>query len=188
VSAPDYVQPITGWRTWLVADVDGKPRLASVFYYALWPVRRELVSECLARRSRSRLLNRRADDEGHSTPGERCACGIYAARELRTALGYLHSSGLRDVREVEGRAVLHRVLGRVVLWGRLVECEAGWRGAFAYPQCLYLPERTRRGDPVRRLEDVALSLTEYGVPVQILDGAGSEEEITEALRELLAAA
>jgi hypothetical protein len=187
-AAPDYVQPISGWRTWLVAEVDGKPRLASVFYYALWPVRRELVSECLARRSPLRLLNRRAEVASHATPGQRCACGIYAAREPRTALNYLQTCGLRDVREVEGRAVLHRVLGRVVLWGRLIECDAGWRGAFAYPQCLFLPERTRSGDPVRRLEDVALSLTDYGVPVQILDGGGSEEEITEALRERPAAA
>jgi hypothetical protein len=148
-AAPDYVQPISGWRTWLVAEVDGKPRLASVFYYALWPVRRELVSECLARRSPLRLVNRRAEVESHATPGQRCACGIYAAREPRTALNYLQTCGPRDVGEVEGRAVLHRVLGRVVLWGRLIECDAGWRGAFAYPQCLFLPERTRSGDPVR---------------------------------------
>jgi hypothetical protein len=187
-AAPDYIQPISGWRTWLVAEVDGKPRLASVFYYALWPVRRQLVSECLARRSRFRLLNRRADVESHATPAERCTCGIYAGRELRTALGYLHTRGLRDVREVEGRPVLHRVLGRVALWGGVIDCDAGWRGAFAYPQSLFLPERTRSGDPVRRLEDVALSLTDYGVPVQILDGAGTEEEITEALREQPAAA
>jgi len=187
-SAPDYARPISGWRVWLVTDVEGKPRLASLFYDTLWPVRRELVGECLARRGRFQLLNRRAEAEGHALPGERCGCGIYAARELSTAINYLRSYGPRAVGKVERRPVLHRVLGRVLLWGRLVECEAGWRGALAYPQCLFLPEQSRSGEPIRRLEADALSLADYGIPVEILDGVGREEEISEALRERAAAA
>jgi hypothetical protein len=180
--APDYAQAIAGWRVWLVAEVDGTPRLASVLYHALWPLRRELVGQCLARRRRFRFLSRRSRGEEHTAPSERCACGIYAARELSSALTYLCSGSLRDLREVEGRRVLHRVFGRVALWGRVVECDAGWRGELAYPQRLYLPERTRGGAPVKRLEALALSLADYGVPIEIVDGAGSEQELTDALR------
>jgi hypothetical protein len=187
-SAPDYPQPISGWRVWLVAEVEGKARLLSVYYHVPWPVRRELVGECLARRGRFRLPGWRAGAEGHATPGERCACGIYAAREPSSAIDYLRTYGTRSVREVEGWPVVHRVLGRVLLWGRLVECEAGWRGARAYPEHLFLPERNWSGRLLERLEDIAFSLANYAIPIEILDGVGCEEELMEALRERAPAA
>jgi hypothetical protein len=115
-------------------------------------------------------------------PGERCACGIYAAGGLSSALAFFGSVGLRELREVEGRPVLHRVLGRVALWGRLVECEAGWRGQLAYPEHLFLPARTRSGKPVGALEEVAWSLADYRVPIEILDRVGRENELAAALR------
>jgi predicted MFS family arabinose efflux permease len=46
-AAPDYAQPLSGWRAWLVAEVEGAPRLVSVVYHVLWPPRQALVGECL---------------------------------------------------------------------------------------------------------------------------------------------
>jgi hypothetical protein len=181
-AAPDYGRAISGWRVWLVVDAEGRSRLASVLYHALWPVRQELVGECLARRSRLWLPSRRSRGKDHPVPGERCACGIYAAGGLSSALAFFGSVGLRELREVEGRPVLHRVLGRVALWGRLVECEAGWRGQLAYPEHLFLSARTRSGKPVGALEEVAWSLADYRVPIEILDRVGRENELAAALR------
>jgi hypothetical protein len=186
-SAPDFAQPIGGWRVWLVAEVEGEARLVSVFYHVSWPVRGELVGACLARRPYLSRLLHRGEREGHATPGERCACGIYAAGELSAALGYLRTYGVHARCEVEGWPVVHRVLGRVLLWGRVVECEGGWRGARAYPERLFVPERSWSGAAVKRLDELALSLADYAIPIEILDGAGREHEIADALHERLAA-
>lgn len=184
---PDYAQPIGGWRVWLVADLAGKARLVSVFHHVPWPVRRELVGECLAEPP-FRLFRWRPKPEPHAAPEERCACGIYAARELSQAIEYLRSYRVRQTSKVNGCAVVHRVIGRVQLWGTLVECEDGWRGSRAYPERLFVPERTWIGGAVARLEDLALSLADYGIPIEILDGCGLDEEIPEAVREHLRAA
>ena len=62
---------------------------------------------------------------GHSAPLLTCACGIYAARRPDDAVVYLTG---RDEPGVVGR-----VLGRVALWGAVVEAEDGWRAEYAYP-------------------------------------------------------
>jgi hypothetical protein len=49
-AAPDYVEPIVGWRTWLVVCEGEGFRLRSVVYDALW----------LPRRARRRLSPPRA--------------------------------------------------------------------------------------------------------------------------------
>ena len=42
--APDYAEPIVGWRAWLVVVRGGGVAAASVVYDALWLPRRELVA------------------------------------------------------------------------------------------------------------------------------------------------
>jgi hypothetical protein len=63
-----------------------------------------------------------------------------------------------------GHGELGRALGEVSLWGRVIECERGFRASLAYPRRLYLPAdglHRRRG----RLVD---DLEAYGVPVEPL--------------------
>jgi hypothetical protein len=84
--------------------------LQSVLYDDVWRPARELVATCAS---------------GHRAPDEECACGIYAAREPDEALRYLVG---RDEAQVVGR-----LLGRVALWGKVIECERGWRAERAYP-------------------------------------------------------
>jgi hypothetical protein len=187
-AAPDYVGTIRGWRVWLVAEIDDDARLVSVIYHVPWPVRVALAGECLSRELRFPRLRRRSELNGHAAPGEECACGIYAARELTKALDYLTECGTQGRRSVEGWPVLHRVLGRVHLWGTVVECDTGWRGARAYPARLFLPEHTWSGQPVDKLDRIALSLADYAIPIEILDGAGRQHEIEAALRTHVEAA
>ena len=108
--APDYAEPLIGWRVWCVLETQDGLRLASVIHDQVWEVDGKTVAHCEA---------------GHSAPDETCTCGIHAAREPAPVLTYLRG---RD----EPRTVA-RVLGRVALWGRVVEHEEGWRAEFAQP-------------------------------------------------------
>jgi len=60
-----------------------------------------------------------------------------------------------------------RVLGRVSLWGTVVECERGFRAASAYPARISVPADAGRPWGVD-WEEVALGLWDYGVPVEPL--------------------
>ncbi len=62
------------------------------------------------------------------------------------------------------------VIGTVSLWGRVVECTRGWRASHAYPKAIYVP--ATHGPywlRAERAEEVALALTDYGIPVELLD-------------------
>jgi hypothetical protein len=72
-------------------------------------------------------------------------------------------------------AVEQPVFGQVSLWGRVVECEQGWRGQHGYPAALYVPALTVRRDrdpeqerPPLPAEAIADALTAYGVPVELI--------------------
>jgi hypothetical protein len=159
-TAPDYIEPIVGWRTWLVVPESGVLRLRSVVYDSLWAPHNELAARCLHHAMRLRW---RKSSE-HVPPARNCACGIYAAREPEEAASYLDGRSWAD-----GLSV-HRVIGTVSLWGRVVECTRGWRGSRAYPKKIYVPP-TRAPFWVRaeRVEEIALALTDYEVPVELLD-------------------
>jgi hypothetical protein len=63
--------------------------------------------------------------------------------------------------------LLDHVIGRVFLWGSMLECERGWRASFAYPQELFVPlHRDRDGE--RKAEETADGLGVYGVPIELV--------------------
>lgn len=66
----------------------------------------------------------------HDPPRARTRCGIYAVRE-RPLLDRLLAS-------LPGPGLLPLAIGRVSLWGRVVENVDGWRAEFAYPYDLTL--------------------------------------------------
>jgi hypothetical protein len=116
-------------------------RLGSVLHGLVWPHGRPLVAEC-----------RREDDPfahvigPHPVPGPECNCGFHAARDPVDALSYARG------RDEPGTVC--RILGEVVLWGHVLETEAGWRASHAYPARLYV------ADPA-----LAMALAAYGVPI-----------------------
>lgn len=169
--APDYIEPVLGWRAWLVVEREGRPRLRSLFVPTVWAPRHELVAECLCPRviPLPAFLRR----PRHDAPGRRCECGVYAT-DLKTTLRYL-----RNARGLDDRP-LARVLGRVALWGTIVECDRGWRASHAYPSELVVPARSLAGANVGPLEQLAAGLADYGVPVRLVD-AGRPKELLETL-------
>lgn len=87
------------------------------------------------------------------SPGDACGCGFHAATKIETARGY------------------GEILGRVALWGKVVEHEQGYRGEYAYPQALYVPDHD-----FGRLKS---QLAVYGVPVLKMSEIDGTEPTTE---------
>jgi hypothetical protein len=135
VSAPDYADALIGWRVWCVVRDGGELRLGSVIQDDVWPVGTPFVARCRAHEPpANRLLLR--SPEAHAAPAAGCTCGVYAVREPAAAWTYLRG---RD----EPHTVA-RVIGRVRLWGRVVEHEDGWRAERAYPLDVYTGDRAVR--------------------------------------------
>lgn len=159
--APDYAAPLIGWRSWAAVEDDHGIALRSVVFATRWPPRERLEAVC-AHRARSRLLARLLRIDPHEAPDEGCECGIYAACTPDLALRYLDRHALLGW----ARSPL---IGRVALWGRVIECERGWRSTFAYPTQLFLLRAglsRRQGRDARAL---AGQLAVYGVPVDVLE-------------------
>lgn len=154
--APDYAGPLEGWRVWRVARAgdDRDFRLLSLAQEVVWPTRDELVASC----RRCRLLPRLRRRNEHSAPTEACSCGIYAT-DLDRLDWFL------DERTWPTPPY---VFGRVLLWGRVIECERGWRAARAYPREIFVAAPPYRLRDDATPERIARGLGEYGVPVHAL--------------------
>ena len=128
--APDYTHTITAWRGWECANGE----LGALGSYSKWEPRRAYRANCRAGRN-------------HAAPHLNCGCGYWSfkTRELLE-------------QALETYAVAVDVIGQVEIWGRVIECENGWRSEFAYPKELWLLDEGseslswRYGVPVRRLE------------------------------------
>lgn len=158
--APDYAEPLQGWRVWRVKGEGDELRLQSVVQKVVWHPCRPLAARCLRQRPLIPRLGRRAP---HAAPAEHCECGIYAA-DLHQLLPYL-----RPDPWLRGVAL---VFGQVALWGTVIECERGWRASHAYPSSIYVPASgIRRGlSP----EELALALADYQVPIYVLAASPTE--------------
>ena len=165
--APDYVEPIIGWRAWLVVDDEGEIRLSSVVHRGVWVPRCELVAKCQRRLVCFPRVWRTKPSE-HPAPTEACACGIYGVRDAEHAACYLTNDLWRY--EPLRWPLLHRAIGRVSLWGSVVECKRGWRASYAYPERIYLPTQSESGETLPQLGALAAALSAYGVPVKLIDG------------------
>jgi hypothetical protein len=170
-TAPDYAEPILGWRAWNVVRAQHAVRLGAEFqlhspvYPVVWWPCEELVAACLHFH-----LPRR-----HNSPAAACSCGIYATAEAARAVKYLGPGLYRN--RVDAA---HRVFGQVALWGLVVECEYGWRAERAYPAHLYIPTYASSVRPLAGIEQIAAGLITYAVPVDVLD-ADTHADVIEAL-------
>lgn len=173
IGAPDYIEPVEGWRVWRVATRDGEVVLQSVFVDSVWEPGRPLEARCEHRR-RSVWRPWRVYRNEHPAPEEECSCGIYAASARSAARRYL------GVPSPVGTGL--RVLGRVALWGDVVESENGWRASCAYPSLLFVPlagYHGLRSSRRRAIADaLAVGLEAYGVPVELVAGEPESSIVT----------
>jgi hypothetical protein len=172
--APDCFEPAIGWRVWTVTEDAGQLRLSSVLYPTVWPVRREFVAACAVHAPSGRAP--------HAVPHIRCGCGVHAAASVDGAASYFDGQAGTFGREI------YRVIGSVSLWGSVVEGDRGWRSSHAYPQRLYVPARCPTAAARATAGEIALALTDYGVPVALLEAMTKRGICAELTRELRAAA
>lgn len=170
---PELLQtePIIGWRAWRVLPwetLDGTKtyRLCAVGTGGIpkvWEPRRPVVAVCSDFKST------------HEAPWPGHQCGVYGVRDR----AYLEEALAEWVNMLQGgESIAAWAAGRVSLWGRVVECEKGWRAQFAYPFAL-----TVYGDEAvaRAVRDV------YAVDVErepALEPSDRARELRDELAEL----
>jgi hypothetical protein len=157
---PDYAEPVEAWRVWRVARRDGRVVLQSLFVRAVWEPRVPFVATCgVGHRSWRRPWRKRPND--HAAPEFDCSCGIYGVQSIAAARSYLERPPLlcRD----------DRVIGRVALWGDVVEASSGWRASHAYPIELFVPTTAVAHGLRQRgyVEEILVALEAYRVPVDV---------------------
>lgn len=125
---PDFVEPLLGWRAWRIwtspSGSNSCPALSSVILDLPWTPRRRFSAE--------HSFDLGARCRGLLDPG--CSCGIYAFRSPLEAFVYLMK--VRD--RLLGKSV-EVALGTVSVWGKVIECELGYKAQYAYPRHIYLP-------------------------------------------------
>jgi len=160
---PDYVEPVEAWRVWRVVTREGAVVLQSLFAGAIWEPGVLFLASCTAtHRSRWRPWRKRPHE--HGAPDLGCCCGIYGVESVAAARSYLETPPLRYRDD--------RVIGRVAMWGDVVEGPSGWRASHAYPIELFVPEPMVAGGGIGRrayVEELLLALEAYGVPVDLAD-------------------
>jgi len=155
--APDFLSALEGWRLWLAAaDRSGVLRLTSMTHPIVWPVGEPVVATCVRRRSLFR--SRPAEHPDLPAPVASCRCGIYAIDDPRMLTGFVDKNQ-------GGSRYRNWVVGRVSVWGSVVESDRGWRASRAYPTHLYVPTLGRN----RRAAEISEALSNYGVPIELLD-------------------
>lgn len=159
---PDFIEPLEAWRVWRVSLRQGRVVLQSLYAGVVWEPAVPLVASCTGgHRSRWTPWRKRPND--HPAPELDCRCGIYGVQSAAAARSYLETPPLlcRD----------DRVIGRVALWGDVVEGPSGWRASHAYPIELFLPSPPEgRSGPRQRayVNEILLALEAYQVPVDLV--------------------
>ena len=149
MSAGDPQEPVVGWRIWRVTGGG----LRATVWDTLWPARERFDARC--RRGSAAYW---ADEPpaGHRAPDPGCDCGVYAFKRREDAEQLARE-------KVDGDVI---AVGRVSLWGRVIETELGFRAERAYPYDLVLlggsDELARR---IRQEYAVDVSIAPPAVPL-----------------------
>lgn len=151
-AAPEvYVGPaFVGWRAWRILPFERPGEPVSLRLCAcgtngvpkVWQPRQATRAICGKFKTT------------HEAPWPGCECGIYAYRARNAAEE--HFATFRDA-DNNSDGVLGWAFGRVSLWGRIVECEHGWRAEHAYP---YAVSIYAEADVTAKVRDL------YGIDVE----------------------
>jgi hypothetical protein len=119
-----YLEPIVAWRAWRILQFE---TLSGETSYRLCAVGlRGIPKVWEPRKATAAVCSRYSSN--HEAPWPEHDCGLYGFRSRRETESRLESWAETQRGEKAGWA-----LGRVSMWGRIVECERGWRAQYAYP-------------------------------------------------------
>lgn len=126
---PDYTHTLTGWRGWIVQN----GVLKALGMSGVWTPKKITAAECL-------------NKANHACPSSACSCGYWSFKTLEN---------LTEV--LSGYTNSVQVIGSVEVWGKVIDCEKGFRSEFAYPKELWLLDNEYEflgplyGVPIRRM-------------------------------------
>lgn len=122
---PFVGDPIVGWRAWHIYDLDDM-LLRSINAKTYWPARKRLEAQCVPMRNQNFAKVVR-----HEAPAAHGVhtCGIYACKTRDQVGQWRPMGGAEDFG-------LARVVGEVMLWGKVVKHVKGYRGQYAFPKSL----------------------------------------------------
>ncbi len=169
-------EPILGWRVWqflphrpgefvtlrlnLTSVVLDRAWLTAVWAACAWPHLAELEAVC---------QGPPGPPHPHGpVPAPDCACGIWAFKDRQNAVDKVDAGGLLLPQEPGWPIVGQNVLGRVALWGRVIECEHGYRAGRAYPYEIEVPYFACFGGEERARDFAAQISSAYAVEARPL--------------------
>lgn len=121
--AEHETEPILGWRAWRLRLLDAGLRIAPTTPRSAWQPGVAIHAACSGSHTREYMVYNPELAELHRSPEPGCTCGVHAIKDpARLARS--------------GRSAA--VVGRVALWGRVIEHTKGYRAEFAYPSRLRL--------------------------------------------------
>ena len=127
------VGPLQAYRCWYVNWQGGQPVLRSLYFSTIWPPDAPLRASCetvtssLAAWVRG-LFSSAPKAPKHPAPSWGCQCGVYG-------LAHIEGDELTKTPQVRGGDPSRGVaaLGVVLLWGRVIQHEHGYRAEYARP-------------------------------------------------------
>lgn len=153
-------KPIVAWRVWYGNhDEENGFSLWSVTYPVAWPSREPAVAGCRLAPDNDPTVEFKEGWMTHYAPALTCHCGFYAKKDLEGTRRW----------GIDGHSRGVKILGRVSLWGRVLNFTEGYRAQYAYPYELWVPKLFGPlFKPSMTPEEFAEGLrTVYGVDVQI---------------------
>lgn len=123
--APEHsIEPILGWRAWrLHRDAEESLRIVPATPRGAWEPRVPVHATCSGSHTRMYMVFNPELAAAHRSPEPGCTCGIHA---------------MKDPSRLARTGRSTAVVGRVAMWGRVLEHTRGYRAEFAYPSRLAL--------------------------------------------------
>lgn len=127
-SVPDGITPLIGYRLWRVIEERGEIVLSPLNFESrdwVGATSGWVSSACGGSELWVSPEGELEWPDRHRAPGEECACGFYAMKQLTPEM--LLGASSRHAHRVGSRSDERFVLGRVQLAGKIVEHELGYR-------------------------------------------------------------
>jgi hypothetical protein len=121
--AEHTTEPILGWRAWRLSRAEEGLRIVPTTPRSAWEPRVAIHATCSGSHTREYMVYNPELAKFHRSPEPGCTCGVHA---------------IKDPARLARSGRTAAVVGRVAMWGRVIEHTKGYRAEYAYPSRLRL--------------------------------------------------